>query len=105
MEIPKKLKIGGHEYKVIFPYHFSERGDRAASHDPPMNQIRIDDRDSWSHEIKPDSSIAVSFLHELFHACDRITGNDMFADEKGEKMNDALAEALYQILHDNKIVF
>ena len=102
MFIPKKLKIGGHIYDVIYPYHYTERGDQFGDHDPTQKWIRIDDRDSYSHEIRTESSVAVTFLHEILHACDSITGNKVFTDEK---VCEGISEALFQILRDNKLVF
>ena len=105
MKIPERLKVGGHWYKIVCPHGFTERGDRNADHDPGMKTIRIDVFDSWSHQKKPDSSIAVSFLHELLHACDFQTGNRLFIDQDGEAKIEAFSEALYQVLHDNKLKF
>lgn len=74
-----------------------------------MKEIRIDDRDSWSHQIKPDSNIAVNFLHEILHACDYMCGESLFGikenSDETEKRIDALAENLFQVLHDNKLMF
>ena len=102
MLIPKKLKIGGHIYDVIYPYHYTERGDQFGDYDPIQKRIRIDDRDSYSHEIRTESGVAVTFLHEILHACDSITGNKVFTDEK---VCEGISEALFQILRDNKLVF
>lgn len=105
MKIPKLLKIGGHYYDVIYPYHFTERGDRTADHDPAMKKIRIDDKDSWSHEIKPESAVAVTFLHEILHACDHLTGHGIFDGPEGEKKIEGLSEMLFHILRDNNLDF
>ena len=105
MVIPERLKIGGHIYDVIYPYSFTERGDRKADHCGIENTIRIDPRDCYSHEICPESSIAVTFLHEILHACDRLTGDMLFRGDDGEKCIEGLSESLFQILRDNKLDF
>ena len=103
MNIPSRLKIGGHEYKVIYPYHFTERGDRTGDHDGDHKQIRIDDRDSYSHELRPESAVAVTFLHELLHAADYTSGHGIFLDN--EKAIEGISEVLFQILRDNRLDF
>ena len=105
MRIPERLKIGGHEYRVIYPYHFTERGDRGADHDFSTKVIRIDGKDSWSHEECPESGIAVMFLHEILHGCDLITGGGIFSGDDGEAKIERLSEALFQVLRDNKLDF
>ena len=105
MRIPDRLKIGGHEYRVMYPYHFVERGDINGQHDADLCVIKIDDRDSYSHELRSESSIAVSFLHELLHACDRVTGYGVFNGAEGEKILEGLSEVLFQVLRDNGLDF
>jgi len=105
MKIPEKIKIGGHEYTVICPYAFTERGDRDADHDFAMKTIRIDDKDSWSHRQQPESSVAVTFLHEILHACDHITGGGIFSGNDAEQKVERLSESLFQVLRDNKLDF
>ena len=102
MKMPKELKIGGHIYKVVFPYQFTERGDIAGQHDSIIKEIRIDPLDSWSHKELPDSSIKVILLHEILHAIDSITGRETFKDES---VCNGVSESLYQIIHDNKLIF
>jgi hypothetical protein len=105
MHIPEKLKVGGHWYKVTYPYHYTERGDRKADCDAEDKQIRIDNFDAWSHNPRPESSVAVTFLHEILHACDYLTGHGLFRGEDGERKVEGLSEALFQVLRDNKLHF
>lgn len=105
MRIPGKLKIGGHLYDVLYPYHFTERGDIKGQHDCDMKQIRLDDKDGYCHEERPESSIAVTFLHEILHACDDLSGHHIFNGEQGEKVIEGISEMLFQILRDNKLRF
>ncbi len=105
MRIPDKLKIGGHIFTVICPYAFQERGDRCGACDNSLHVIQIDDKDSWSHVQKPESSVAVTFLHEILHACDHITGHGIFSGDEGEKKIEALSQSLFQVLRDNKLRF
>lgn len=98
IDIPKTLKIGGHEYKVICPYTFKERSDSHAQLDFPLKEIRISGTDSTGN-IKPDSSMVVSFIHEILHAVDFNTGHMVF--DGNEKAVDGFSECIYQILVDN----
>ena len=102
MILPKTLKIGGHEYKILFPYHFKERADYAGQCDHQLKEIRIDDQDGCGN-IKPDSSILVVFLHEILHAIDFSTGHCIFLGNDGEKHLEGISEGLYQVLKDNKL--
>jgi hypothetical protein len=103
MDIPQKLKIGGHEYTVLFPYHFKERSDHAAQHDGDLLEIRVNDLELGGNK-RPDSSVMVSFIHEILHGIDRIycaSSIDRLPDN--EKIIEGLSEGLYQVLTDNFI--
>lgn len=97
--IPKKLKIGGHEYEIIFPYVFTERFDRCGDHDFELKRIRITEYDG--NQKRPESGIMVTFIHEVLHAIDCTSGHCMFRGDDGEKYTEALSEGLYQVLVDN----
>ena len=105
MKIPQTLMVGGHWYRVICPYSFTERGDRSADHDASMKVIRIDNKDGWSHEERPESSVAVLFLHEILHACDHITGGGIFSGDDAENKIERLSEALFQVIRCNRLDF
>lgn len=101
MKIPDKLKIGGHQYKVIFPYHFKELNSAHGQHDATVNEIRINDLDSAGIK-RADSQISVTLIHEIMHALDRLTGQDRLGDsDNSEKYLACLAEMIYQFLTDN----
>ena len=99
MKIPKTIKIGGHQYTVIFPYVFTERFDQCGDHDGSTKTIRITDNE---YNVKrANSSIIVTLIHEILHAIDQTTGHDMFQGNEGEKHIEALSEGIYQVLMDN----
>ena len=105
MKIPSKLKIGGHEVTVICPYKFKEIGNTQGQYDQSMNEIRIDPKDQWSHEDKPESKVAVILLHELLHTCDAMAGYAIFKGDDTEARVENLSEMLFQVLRDNKLRF
>lgn len=107
MNIPEKLKIGGHKYKVLFPYHFKERIDVQAQNDTALNEIRINNVDQCGN-IRESSNVDVSFLHEIIHTVDFIYCNrqiENLGHEARERIVEGLSEGLYQVLHDNKLSF
>ena len=98
MKLPKKVKVGGHKYKVVFPYIFKERFDSDAQHDFSRKELRIGLKDSGGQD-RVDSAIIVTFIHELLHAIDNTTGYSLFTDN--EPAIEGFSECIYQILVDN----
>ena len=99
MEIPKRLKIGGHDYEIVFPYVFTERSDILGQCDRLGKYIRINE--AQGDEPRAESSIMVTLIHEVLHAIDHVSGHDMFEGSEGEKRVEALSEGIYQVLVDN----
>jgi hypothetical protein len=102
LKIPKKLKVSGHWYTVKYPYKFSERGDLKGQHDGDLMEIRISATDGGECN-RPESDIAATFLHEILHAVDRISGHYTFVED--ENALKGLTEILFQVLRDNKLRF
>jgi hypothetical protein len=106
MNIPSRLKIGGHDYKVLYPYNFKERCDIQAQNDTALNEIRINDVDQCGNK-RTDSNTYVSFLHEILHVVDTIYCNrqiENLGHEARERIVEGLSEGLYQVFHDNKLI-
>ncbi len=101
MDIPKTLKIGGHIYKVMFPYHFKERGDLDGQHDRSVRELRICENDGCGSQ-RAISDIFVTLIHEIFHAFDAISGHEIFQGDEGEKRIRAMSECAFAFLVDNK---
>ena len=97
-----ELKIGGHLVTVKFY---------------PMSEMRGDMGSSWNaHNIiqicqdYPDSQQEETILHEILHHCMSNLGFHYDSDRTSnaihsEKTVESLAEALYQVLKDNQIIF
>ena len=98
MKLPKRVKIGGHKYKVLFPYIFKERFDHWAQCDFAMKELRIGLADGGGQD-KVDSAVIVTFIHEILHAIDFTTGHAIFADN--EPAIEGFSEGIYQVLVDN----
>lgn len=95
IKFPKKLKIGGHEYEVLYPYKFTERTDLFGQADHALKQIKVTDTDGGGAE-RPVSGVCETFLHEILHCAD-----DQSKAGLEERQIGCMAEALYQIFVDN----
>jgi len=83
MKIPNNLTIGGHKIKVIIK-EIDECG-----------QLRRDKNEIWiSNKIEVSQQEATLF-HEIIHQLN---------SQLNETMVDALAEQLYAVLKDNKML-
>lgn len=66
MKFPKKIKIAGHVYQVLFPYKFRERSDLCGHADHNLLEIRVSDTDSCGNKL-PESKLLGIFIHEIIH--------------------------------------
>ena len=87
MKIPKKLKIGGHIYKVEL-VDMDDIDSANGEQDRHRNRIRICKTD-------PQSQQEETLLHEIIHA---VNGG------LKEEIVDSLAVSLYQVFKDNKLI-
>lgn len=89
MTIPKKIKVGGHEYSVnVIPtWDTFEDGDYGETN-PRTGMIYID-----SDLIQTEQESA--FFHEIFHIINKTLNHELL---------DSLSEQLYQVLADNKLL-
>ena len=100
VHLPKKLKIGVHNYNILFPHTFEEREDCKGLHDSAQHRIWIagkcDQHSAW-----------VTLFHEVLHAVDEIAGHNHLAqleeNTSTQHYVDALAEGIYQFLVDNDL--
>lgn len=103
MKIPKKIKVGGHWWVIKYPYLFKERQDVFGLCEDAPKEISITELDSNGNK-RADSSIFVTFLHEVLHALDFLNNQSIFKSdsfEETERRVDNLAEGIYQVLVDN----
>lgn len=90
MKIPKKLKIGGHIYKIDST---EELDGISGDTDSVKNVIRL------SKTLVPSQREA-TLIHEIFHAINTTFGST----NDGHRFLDSLSEQLYQVLSDNKML-
>jgi hypothetical protein len=94
--LPSKIKIGGHWYKITFPYKFTERTDIDGQTDHDTLDVKISNGDGVSQKLA-ESKIMEIFFHEVIHTIDHVY-NASGLDEPTVKR---LAQGLYQFLMDN----
>lgn len=99
VKLPDKVKIGGHWYKVLFPYKFVERIDINGLTDHDTVEIKISEGDGISQKLA-ESKIMETFFHEIIHAIDYIYN----ANSLDEPTVKRLAQGLYQFLTDNGLL-
>lgn len=90
MKLPKKLKIGGHTYKV----DYSKVLD---------NKMGETDFDNCIINISKDmvqSQKEATLIHEIFHALNTTIGETQL----GHSLLDSLSEQFYQALSDNNLL-
>jgi hypothetical protein len=88
MKIPKKIKVGGHTYKISFPKVI----------DDDVVHMGATCEEACTIEIKKGmskSQTEETLLHELIHAAD---------SSVPENVVNRLAFILYQVLKDNKFI-
>ena len=93
VKIPKRLKIGGFDYKIRTNKSTS-RGLGAdgkwGRHRPTTREILIDIETSTSQ-------VSVSFIHECLHAIDSIYGNACLSERENESLSNGLHQVLEQL--------
>lgn len=98
--IPSTLKIGGHTYKVLKNYHFSQNTNLCAQAGHDEMEIRISGL-TLSGKLRPRSTLEESFLHEILHCVDLVYNNAKL----DENTISNLSQGLYQVLKDSGICF
>ena len=97
MRLPKKVKVAGHMYKVLFPYKFKGKLNYLLGQcDINKLALKIADRDRHGSKLT-DGMVEQIFIHELTHAIN-------FHYDCGlrrESQTQRFSEGLYQVLKDN----
>jgi len=99
MLIPKKVRIGGIDYKVIFKDNPLSDGGKSCYglFDSEGCKIELNSDVGFPHE-----RMCLTFLHEILHGVMFNTGEE-FEDE--EKLVRVLSRGLYQVIQDNPRIF
>ena len=92
MTIPKKIKIGGHWFKIVYKHEYEDAYDKSGS------------RFSWSNKIFLQSDMEQSkkesvLFHEILHELSWQHHLDL-----SEAVAASIAEGMYQVLKDNRFL-
>ena len=95
MKIPKRIKVAGHWYEVIFDdIKLTNEGLVGLS---VHNQLIIYLCNKYRGEKLNKTIIEETFLHEILHTVDTNYNNHSLSEETVDR----LSEGLYQVLKDN----
>jgi len=94
----KPIEIGGFNFKVIYPYIFTERYDLCAQIDRTYEEMRIARKDENGSPFC-QHKLEESIIHEILHGIDFIYNNDSLT----EKQVECLSMGLHQVLQKNNI--
>jgi hypothetical protein len=96
--IPKKIKIGGVNYRIIFPYTFECSTSNAGIFDNEIGEIRIvgSDRDKPA----PVERVHETLLHEVLHGIDRVYCGGALPHDTIYK----LSMGWHQVFRDNDLL-
>ena len=101
INIPKILKVGAHQYEVLFPYQFTERTDICGLSDDRLRRIFVSDIDG-NGERRPDSDILAVFFHEVIHAIDSVyCGFQIGKECDRDDLTESIAQGMAQVYIDN----
>jgi len=90
------IKVGGIEYKVVFPYETETNEDVLGLHVPHVAELRVVDK-IYGQSLKW-CKIHETLLHELFHALEDVYCTENILHTSVTK----LSTGLYQVLRDNE---
>lgn len=100
MIIPKKIKIGAYEYKIIYTEDHARIGSFFGEIDNETQKIFL----TSERHIK-QQAIEQAFLHEILHGIWKDKGlHQSDLKDKEEQIVTALSLGLYQVLIDNKLL-
>ena len=100
LKLPKTIKVGAHEYEVVYPHRFQEVDGYLGLHDSNIRRIMIAEVD-WCGNTRKATDIYKTLLHEILHAIDNVYLKGRIGEEGDEeKIIDSLADGLLQVLLD-----
>ena len=96
MKIPKKIKVAGHYYKIIWADKEMSKKHLIGETCNDFKEIKLC-KYYKSKRARAKSEIKECFLHEILHTVDKNYNNNSL----NEKAIDRLSAGLYQVLRDN----
>ena len=96
MKIPKKIKVAGHYYKVIWDDKGLVKRHLIGDANNDFKEIRLCKYYN-SKRARVKSEIEETLMHEIVHVVDKNYNNNSLS----EKAVNRLSQGLYQVLKDN----
>ena len=96
MKIPNKIKIAGHQYKIIIDDKGLSKKHIVGEYSNDYKEIRLC-KHYKSKRARAKSEVEETLMHEIIHAIDVHYNNGSLS----EKTTDRLSNGLYQVLKDN----
>ena len=97
VKFPKKIKVGGLIYTILYPHVFIDQPTYVGLHNGVASKIRIA---NTYQEYKRENQIMIeTYLHELLHAVDFVYCGDTI----DENILAVCARAWLQVLQDNEL--
>ena len=98
--IPKSVRVGSFDYRVLFPYDFNEDNRLIAQHDLYNFTLKVGIKSpSHQSEILPRMKVHECLLHEIMHAIDHIYCGSILTEDDV----DLFAMVWHFILQHNKL--
>ena len=99
MNIPKSVKVGGMDYKVVKSKSFNGDNDCQFSGLAKHKETEIHLATSLNNEPYSTQKIEECFFHEVLHCVDVVYNCQKLDEDTVSR----LSQGLYQVLKDNKI--
>lgn len=102
LRLPKKVKIGHVEYKIIYPYIFeySDTKECTGLHTPSNCTIKIS-REASDGRKRNNIRVLETFMHEILHAIDSVYMNDIFEENHVSRFSTCLTNFFLDNPHWN----
>jgi len=95
VKIPNKIKVAGHEYKIIWDNEYLSNQDYEGL--TKHRSLKMYLCDKFRGQMLDKSIIEENFIHEMLHAIDVNYNNRQLTEEQISCM----AAGVYQVLKDN----
>ena len=99
MKIPKKIRIAGHNYKILWDDKGLSKKWLIGNMNNDFKEIRLC-KYYKSSRARAKSEIEETFIHEIMHGIDKHYNNSSLS----EKVLDRLSTGLYQVISDNFVI-
>jgi hypothetical protein len=96
MKIPNKIKVAGHQYKIIIDDKGLSKKGIVGEYSCNSKEIKLC-KHFQSKRAMAKSEVEATLIHEIIHAIDIHYNNHSLS----EKETSRLGEGLYQVLTDN----